>query len=450
MVAEKVARHGGRTFFVGGCVRDMLMGRPSDDVDIEVHDIEPDVLESILSEIGEVVTMGTAFGVYGLRGSGLDIAMPRLEDATGIGHRDFKVFVDPHLGLDKAARRRDFTINAMMQDVMTGELFDFYGGLSDIHKRILRHIDDEKFREDPLRVLRAAQFSARLEFSVAPETDRLMSGMDLGSLAKERVFDEMRKALEEARMPSRFFSELKKIGQLHIWFPELERLIGTPQDPDFHPEGDVWNHTMQVVDAAAELRDSANYPLGFMLSAVVHDLGKADTTEKVNGHIHSFNHDIEGVPVARKFLARLTSDRQLTEYVLSMVELHMRPALLASQNSSQKAVNKLFDLSKDPEDLILLAEADCLGCGRDKRASFTRNKAYLEEHLKVFRSMMAQPCVTGKDLVDAGLKPGPEFSEILGYSHKLRLAGIDRNNALKQTLSYARYLEKKRDSASSD
>ena len=329
-----------------------------------------------------------------------------------------------------------------MQNVLSGEITDPFGGIEDIRKGIIRHINPLKFAEDPLRVMRAAQFSARLGFAIAPETMELMSHMDLSALAKERVFEELKKALLHADTPSVFFEVMRECSQLELWFPELIPLIDLPQDPSFHPEGSVWNHTMLVVDEAAKLRDQAENPLGLMLSAVTHDLGKAVTTEIRNGHIHTYNHDIEGVPIAEAFLRRLTSDKALIKYVLSMVELHMRPNLMASQHSGIKAMNRLFDRSESPGDLVLIARADCLGCGRDLRASFARNTGFLNEHLKIYKEVMDKPYVMGQDLVAAGIKPGPDFKEILEYAHKLRLADIDKESALKQTVAYAQKLRK--------
>lgn len=173
--AERIARmaadKGGRAYYVGGFVRDRLLSLENKDIDIEVHGIQPQELEEILDSIGERMTIGQSFGVYALKGCGLDIAMPRREKQRGVGHRDFDIIVDPFLGAEKAAKRRDFTVNAMMQDVLSGEVLDFFGGMDDLSARILRHVSDESFSEDSLRVLRGAQFAARFGFTVAPETD---------------------------------------------------------------------------------------------------------------------------------------------------------------------------------------------------------------------------------------------------------------------------------------
>jgi len=262
-IAESVKAAGGNTYYVGGFVRDRLLGIDNKDVDIEVHGVAPDKLMHILSEAGEPLSYGRSFGIYSLKGQSIDIAMPRREYAVSDrskprGHRDFEIEVDPYIGTYEAARRRDFTVNALMEDVLTGEITDHFGGRSDLEAGVIRHIDDITFSEDPLRVLRGAQFAARFGFQIAPETVDLCRGIDISSLTRERVTEEMKKALLKAERPSVFFEELRKMNQLSVWFPELEALIGVEQDPVFHPEGDVWVHTMEVLDRAASNRARAS------------------------------------------------------------------------------------------------------------------------------------------------------------------------------------------------
>ena len=249
MIAEKVALEGGRTFYVGGLVRDHILGRDNKDVDIEIHGITPEKLVEILETFGEVTKTGMSFGVFGLKKYEIDIAMPRKEKAVGRGHRDFEIDVDPFIGYEKAALRRDFTMNAMMEDVLTGEILDFFGGREDMKKHLIRHVNDVTYQEDALRVLRAAQFAARFQFEIADETRALSRTMSLTDLAPERIFGELHKALLKAREPSIFFEEMRHMGHLSLWFPELEALIGVPQSPVHHPEGDVWTHTMMVLQS---------------------------------------------------------------------------------------------------------------------------------------------------------------------------------------------------------
>lgn len=445
--AEKIAKSvkdaGGRTFYVGGFVRDKLLGIENKDVDIEVHGIEPDALYSILVSIGEPLSFGKSFGVYALKGEDLDIAMPRRERATGRGHRDFEIEVDPFIGTCAAAKRRDFTINALMEDVLTCEIIDHFGGREDLSRGVIRHIDDASFIEDPLRVLRAAQFAARFGFAVDPSTIELCRGIDLSALSRERVEEELRKALLKADRPSIFFEVLRSMDKLGTWFPELEKLIGLEQDPVFHPEGDVWTHTMEVIDRAAALRDRVSDPFSFMLLALVHDLGKIVTTARAekDGRIHAYGHETEGVPIAEEFVKRITNEKDAVDYINNMVPLHMRPNVSAYSRPPLKSTNRMFDAAKAPGDLVWFAAADKpVFAGTDE---FSGDNEFLLERLRAYEETMARPYVAGRDLIAAGLEPGEDFSEILAHAHKLRLAGTEKESALKQTLAYARNLRKK-------
>ena len=439
-IAESVAELGGTAYFVGGYVRDLISGTQGKDIDVEVHGVSPEELKGVLDRLGERMGIGESFGIFGLRGYSLDIAMPRKETCRGRGHRDFDIFVDPHIGTLGAAKRRDFTVNAMMQNVLTGEIIDHFGGKGDLENRIIRHVDNDSFAEDPLRVLRGAQFAARFEFNIAPETRELCSKMDLSTLAKERIVGELEKALLKAKRPSIFFEVLREMNQLSVWFPELEALIGVEQNKKYHTEGDVWIHTMMVLDEAAKLRDYASNTLGFMLSALTHDFGKAVCTEIIDGEIHAYAHEVKGLPLVRTFMKRLTNEVGLIKYVLNMAELHMKPNVLAGAKSSVKSSNKTFDESVDPEGLICLATAD--GLGKTSPREYVSHADFFKERLEIYREYMSRPFVSGQDLVDAGLKPSKDFSDYLDYAHKLRLAGVEKESALKQTLAYARKKDK--------
>ena len=443
-IAERIAGYvkeaGGRTFYVGGFVRDRLLGIENKDVDIEVHGLEPDALYEILGRLGEPLSFGKSFGVFALKGEDIDIAMPRRERATGSGHRDFEVDVDPFIGTREAARRRDFTINALMEDVLTGEVVDHFGGRRDLDEGVIRHIDPATFIEDPLRVLRGAQFAARFGFAIAPDTMELCRGIDFSALSRERVEEEMKKALLKADRPSIFFESLRAMDQLDVWFPELKQTIGLEQDPVFHPEGDVWTHTMEVIDRAAAFRDRVSGPYRFMLLALTHDLGKIVTTEVVKGRIHAYEHETKGMPLVEAFMDRLTGEKDVKNYVYNMVPLHMRPNVAAYSKPALKSTNRMFDAAEAPADLIWFAEADKpVISGND---AFSGDREFLIERLKAYEETMAKPYVMGRDLIEAGLEPGEDFSEILAHAHKLRLAGIDKEPALKQALSYAHKLRK--------
>lgn len=433
-IAEKTAELGGSVYYVGGCVRDKLLARENKDIDIEVHGISTAVLEKILDTIGECIQIGKSFGIYGIKGYSIDIALPRTERLIGTGHKAFEVTSNPFMGTYEAARRRDFTINALMENVLTGEIIDHFGGQADLHDGVLRHIDDTTFAEDPLRVVRAAQFAARFDFTVAAETIALCKNIDLSVLSGERILLEMEKALFKSDKPSVFFEQLRHMHQLDFWFPEVKALIDVPQNREHHREGDVWIHTMMVLDEAAKRRDMVRYPLGFMLSALCHDFGKAVCTTETDGVVHSYNHESEGLSFVRQFLMRITTETKLITYVLNMTEFHMQPNIMAGAGSRLKATNKLFDSAIEPFDLIQLSICDGLG----KIPQRNDTEEFLMQRYHKFEEIMAKPYVMGRDLIAAGLKPCAQFSEILAHAHKLRLAGCDKENALRQCLAYAR------------
>lgn len=434
-LAELVAEKSGTAYFVGGYVRDRLMKRICKDIDIEVHGISVDALEEILDSLGNRMKIGESFGIYGIKGCSIDIALPRRECPCGKGHRDFYVIADPFIGTEKAASRRDFTVNALMENILTGEIIDHFDGVNDIENKIIRHVNDNTFPEDPLRVLRAAQFAARFEFEISDETIALCSGIDLSTLSKERIEMELMKALLKAEKPSLFFESLRKMNQLKTWFAEVLQLIGVPQNERYHMEGDVWNHTMMVLDEAAKYCECVTYPYGFMMTALVHDFGKIICTENKNGVYHAYDHEIKGLSMVSEFLHRITNEKKLIRYVLNMTELHMKPNILAGAGSSVKSTNKLFDRAVSPIDLIYFAQAD--DNGRKTLVERTSTKEFLIERLNIYNEMMARPYVTGKDLIDAGLVPDKNFRDILEYAHKLRISGVEKKSALKQTISYA-------------
>lgn len=433
-IACAVKEHGGTAYFVGGFVRDRLLGIENKDIDIEVHRVDVKTLREILSGQGEILEMGESFGIFSLKGFNIDIAMPRSETASGKGHRDFDISVNAYIGTKKAAQRRDFTVNALMEDVLTGEVIDHFGGLSDLEGKILRHVNDISFPEDPLRVLRLAQFAARFGFSVAEETKALCKKIDLSYLSRERVEGELKKALLKSQKPSVFFEVLRQVNGLEVWFPLISKLTGLPQNPEYHPEGDVWTHTMQVLDRGAVYREKVSKPYYFMLSALCHDLGKIAVTKEINGKIHAYAHEKEGIPLVKEFLEKITNEKEALSYALNMTLYHMKPGVMARNSSSVKAFNRLFDESVAPVDLIYLVLSD-------EGERYENTGEILFSRLEEFNRIMSRPFVQGKDLIAAGLTPDKNFSEILAYSHKLRLAGTEKDSALKQTLSYAAKLK---------
>ena len=282
-IARDVREAGGRALIVGGWVRDLLMGRPSKDIDVEVFVVEAGRLLELLQTIGPVNTVGESFTVYKV--ADLDVSLPRHESKVGRGHRGFVVAGDPTLSVKEAARRRDFTINAISWDPLTDAFEDPFDGREDIGRCVLKAVDPRTFPDDSLRVLRAVQFAARFEFELDPGTRELCRRIDLDDLPAERIWGEIEKLLLKAERPSIGLRLALELGVVDRLFPELKALVGCEQEPEWHPEGDVWVHTLLVVDEARKRIAALDYPqqVAVMLGAVCHDFGKPSTTAFIDG-----------------------------------------------------------------------------------------------------------------------------------------------------------------------
>ena len=437
-ISKKINEMGGEIYYVGGCVRDTQLNLPIKDVDVEVHKISTENLEKILKSIGEIDYIGKSFGIYKIKGCNIDISLPRKEIKQGEKHTDFTVEVNPFLGEKNAAKRRDFTINALMKETETGKVLDFFNGLVDLRDGIIRHIDDISFQEDALRVLRACQFAARFDFKISTETLELCKLIPLEKLSKERVFEELKKALLMSKRPSVFFENLREINGLDFWFTELKDTIGIPQHEEKHQEGDVWKHTMMVLDEAAKIRDKSENSLALMLSCLCHDFGKVVCSEKgKDGFTHSYRHEELGLPLVENFLGRLINERRLGKLVLNLVSLHQMPNICYNDLSSIKATNKMFIKAISPKDLVLLSSCDNRGKIPQKNI-----ESFLLDRLNIYNEIMSKPFVQGKDLIASGLKPDKDFSKLLQFANKNRLAGVNKETALKQTLAYYKELKK--------
>lgn len=428
-LAKEVQMAGGKAYYVGGYVRDLFLNKENKDVDIEVYNITPEKLKQICSRFGKVDEVGVSFSVLKVHGYDLDITMPRKEQQTGLGHKDFSVSVDPFMDKREAASRRDFTMNALMKDILTGEVIDYFGGKSDLSKHIIRHINDKTFIEDPLRVFRAAGFAARLNFKIHEKTLGLCKNIDISGLSKERIFEETNKVLKKAEKPSIYFKYLYDMKKLNIFFPGIERLHGVQQDSAYHPEGDAFIHTMQVLDHAALIREKVENPLGFMYSALFHDIGKPDTTvfDERKRRWTSIEHDIVGVDIAEKELQRITSDKNLIRYVKNMVGLHMQPALI-TKKARPRTTNRMFDKCLYPNDLLLLSICDQAG----RREISQDTIDWWIDRLNRYYFVISRPEVTGDDLILLGYKPGPGFSKILEKCHDIHLAEVPKEDVIRQ------------------
>jgi len=435
-LAQQIHQAGGRLWLVGGAVRDALRGEPVPDLDAEIYGIPEQQLEKILKKVGPCDLVGRSFAVWKMKGLPLDISLPRRERAYGPGHKDFTIEADPFLSIAEAARRRDFTINALHWDPLNGELADPTGGLSDLKAGILRHTSPQ-FSEDPLRVLRAMQFVARFDLTVAPETAELCRALTPHDLPPERLFEEWRKLLVSGKRPSLGLSFLKDVDWIR-YFPELAELIDCPQDPQWHPEGDVWEHTLHCLDAFAERRiGEPREDLIVGLGVLCHDLGKPATTVFWDGRWRSPQHEAVGEQPTRSFLARLTRETALIESVVDLVVTHMRPYQLYQAGAGDAAVRRLAVRVGRIDRLVRVAEADARGRPPEKVETFAAGEWLLERaEALALADRQPEPIVRGRHLASLGMPPGPAMGELIKELFELQLDGIFSD--LESGLSLAR------------
>ena len=428
-LANAIHQQGGQPILVGGSVRDYLLGQiiPKD-LDLEVYHLEANKLEMVLSQFGKVLRVGKSFGVLKLitEHAEYDVSLPRRESKTGKGHKGFLVNADPRMTFEEASVRRDFTINSIGFDPIQQQWLDPHRGQEDLKKGILRHVGPA-FAEDPLRVLRGAQFAARLNFQLAPETLELCQTLDLNELSRERLLGEFAKLLLRAERPSIGLEILRQTKALRF-FPELEALIDVPQDPTWHPEGCVWTHTLMVVDEAAKLRvGEEKNDLVLMFGALCHDFGKPETTIWKDGHWRSPAHDVLGMQPTEKFLRRLTDEASLIEKVTVLVREHLRPSMLYNdrENVTPGAIRRLALRVSIPE-LLLVAEADHFGRTTDDalRREFPAKQWLLDQASKLdVRDEKPKPFLKGRHLLQLGMRPGPQMGKVLEEAFGLQLDG---------------------------
>jgi tRNA nucleotidyltransferase (CCA-adding enzyme) len=447
-IAADIQRAGGSIYLVGGWVRDFLLDLPCHDYDLEVYGLDMERLFNILVRHAKPNLVGKSFGVITMRIEGLtfDFAFPRTENKTGPGHKGFAVTSDPSLTFAAASARRDFTINAMGIEIPSMELADPHGGHRDLEAKVLRHVSPA-FSEDPLRVLRAVQFAARFELEIAPETQELCRRLPLAELPMERIFGEFKKLLLKARRPSLGLEWMRKLGLLS-YFPELGALIGVQQEPEWHPEGDVWTHNNMVIDEAAKLRrdEYGEFDnLALMLGALCHDFGKPAATVFSEGKWRSPGHDVRGEAPTRAFLDRLTRETALVEEVVAFVREHLKPALLYKARADVKpsAIRRLA-LRVDIEKLVRVARADHFGrTTPDALAREFPAGEWLLEQSRLLNVLAEKPkpFLTGKFLISLGMKPGPEMGKLIAESFELQLEGELPDAEAAQAWARARLLE---------
>lgn len=423
-LADLCRRAGGRAWVVGGAVRDALLGHPVVDLDVEVHGVAAAELEELLAAHFELDAVGRAFGVLKLRGVPVDVSLPRTESKIGLGHRGFLVRSDPHLGLEAAALRRDFTLNAIAFDPRSGVLADPLGGRADLAARRLRHCSDA-FAEDPLRVLRGMQLVARFDLEADPATVALCRGLAPEGLARERVWQEWRKLLLLGRTPSRGLRFLRDTGWLAL-FPPLAALDGLPQDPRHHPEGDVYTHTGLCLDAFAAARvgdDHEDLVVG--LAVLCHDLGKPLVQrEEPDGRIRTPGHAEQGEDLVRAFLLELTGQPGLVAEVLPLVRHHGQPVQLYQQNAGDGAVRRLAAAVGRLDRLLRVVRADRAGRGPAAEPD-PPAASWLEERAAKLAVARSRPpaLIQGRHLRARGLEPGPRYGEVLDACYAAQLDG---------------------------
>jgi tRNA nucleotidyltransferase (CCA-adding enzyme) len=366
---------GYRAVVVGGAVRDALLGIVPKDFDIEVYGISYDGLATFLSRYGLVDRVGKSFGVVKLlRENAADFSIPRRETKTGSHHRDFLASFDESITPREAASRRDFTMNAISYDPLTGEVLDFFGGREDLERKVLRHTSPA-FREDPLRVLRGMQFACRFDLRLDPSTAAECRALvsEYSTLARERVAEEFRKWAEKSAHPGRLFEYLKESGWL-IHYPEIAALEGVPQDPEWHPEGDVAVHTMLVLNEAARVAEENSLEGDersvLLFAALAHDFAKATTTQlrEKDGRMRwtSWGHEAQGGPLARAFLERVGIKAAIVDQVVPLVENHLVHSAMGRE-VTPRAVRRLAMRIAPASILQLVRLIDADASGRPPR-----------------------------------------------------------------------------------
>jgi len=431
-IAQAAQAAGGRALVVGGWVRDLLRGHPSKDADVEIFGIAADRLPSLLAPFGRVEPVGQSFPVYKVvnadYGGQIDVALPRRESKSGRGHKGFEVHGDPHMSFREAARRRDFRINAIAWDPLTGEFEDPFDGRSDLDRRLLRAVDLTTFGDDSLRVLRAVQFAARFEFALDADTAALCRTIPLDDLPAERVWGEIEKLLLSANRPSIGLALALDLGAIDRVLPELTPMVGCPQEPEWHPEGDVWVHTLMVVDQARTRNNDLDRArlAAVMLGAVCHDLGKPATTAFVDGRIRSLDHEQAGVEPTLRVLDRLNVHTMdgfaVRDQVVGLVAHHLKPGAYHKAGNVGDGAFRRLAQKVDLELLARLARADCLGRTGIFDCSamdwfVARARALGVEH------RAPEPLVRGRDLLALGMSPGPKVGEVLKQIYERQLDG---------------------------
>ncbi|MDR2735768.1 MAG: polynucleotide adenylyltransferase [Puniceicoccales bacterium] len=419
-VLSTLHSNGAKCYFVGGCVRDAILGEPITDLDLEVFNISSDVLSSILAKDHDIDYVGKSFGVIKIHGLDMDISVPRTEEKIGETHRTFSIVERTDMDIAMAASRRDFTINALYFDLLSNQVIDRFDGLKDIKNKLLRHTSD-KFAEDPLRVLRAMQFTARFDMTVAEETIEISRGLSCDNISCERILGEWKKLLLLGKTPSRGLRFLKACGWLR-YFPEVSNLVGCEQDPILHPEGDVFEHVCLAMDYFPRVRSGDVFDdmvVGFAL--LCHDFGKPATMFRDKNGIHNHGHAKCGVAPARVFLERMRVPKRIVDQVLHLVEHHMDIRDIVKSNDMDTDIRVL---ATQVERIDLLIKVSLCDTFRRVKIHGT-NEELIQDRAKKLGVLYEKPTplLLGRHLIDLGLVPGKNFSQLLDLAFEAQLNG---------------------------
>ncbi len=427
----------GRPRFVGGCVRDAILGVPCTDLDVEVSGCNFDQLARTLRQFGSTDVVGRSFGTVKLNldGQWYDFSLPRRESKTGQGHRGFKIEADAALNSTEAAARRDFTINAMAWDPVEQILIDPFHGKEDLAQGVLRHTSTA-FTEDPLRVLRAMQLASRFNLSMAPETVQLCRSISdtFSELPLERVWGEWDKWARLSEKPSRGLRLLHETNWLRH-FPEIAQLVDTPQDPTWHPEGDAFEHTLHCLDALVSLNGwltrKADTRRTLMFAVLAHDFGKPSTTfqKEREGQLRwvSPGHAAAGCPLAESWLARIGAPTRFAPIVVPLVHHHMAHHGNGNHPPSDSHLRRLARklVPATVAELVMVMRADAMGRPPRNDAHVAELIDYVEQRTRTLalEDQAPEPILQGRHLIPRGIPPGPVFKPILHAAFEAQLEG---------------------------
>jgi len=453
-IVAAFTERGATVYIVGGAVRDMLLGLTTKDIDIEVHGLSPKQVHDVLAAFGPVDEVGVSFGVFKLHRLPMDWSLPR-KDSAG---RKPAVAIDPHMSIKDAFARRDLTMNAMGVNAATGKLVDPFGGQEDIAKKRLRSPAIALFTQDPLRFFRVMHFISRFAMYPDDALNEVCRSMSIAEVSRDRIEQEFHKMLLRSKQPSLGVRWLAKIGRLREVLPELADTQGVVQSPAWHPEGDVFEHSMQALDAAAqETYANEQQKLVGLYAALCHDLGKVTTTTQDDDGIHSYGHEKESERLAKKMLKRITHNKTLIDQVATLVRVHMQPIQLVRQKASLSAYKRLarkLGPALSMQQLAQLVRADKLGRNPKKQVPLQTATPEVDQFLARAKEArvehrMEPPLLTGKDFLDV-VTPGPLLGRVVKAAYELQLDGLTDKDKLKmQALEAAGVAEMPKDANNS-